>query len=180
MINVKDRQATFIELRLTTFNLFLGFVSMSAAVLIWLANIQSRTATQVIVLLWLAVELICLVSWWLRHRSLQASIILCLAGLWLCNAFAADYYNLHFFLYLFALISMATSVLTGRVTALIVTVISSLFIATQGSVVRESSVLLPLLSMWFTLLTSFIAFSSLYQALDMAHRETISPLRCRN
>ncbi len=92
-----SKQNTFIELQQSTFNLFLAFISLCSATVIWLANIHTRSSPLEVVALWMAVEVICLISWWLRQKHLRAAIYVALAGLWVCNALAAHYLDQPFF-----------------------------------------------------------------------------------
>lgn len=157
------------ELRQNTFDLFLMFVGLSTAVLIWLSNIRTRTSTPQIVTLWLAVEGVCVVSWWLRTKNLWLAIRVFIAGLWILNLSAFYTFNEPLFLYLFALIALASSALTDRLTALTITGISTVCVAwITGAASLEVLLLPPVVMLWFTLLASLIAFHSLYQALDMA------------
>src|SRR5689334_6059104 len=164
-----EKSQTYHELRQNTFNLLLLGIGGSTAVLIWLTNINVRASKADIVLLWLALEAICFLCYLLRRSYFSAAIGCFIAGLWLCNAFAAAYYGLAVFLNLFALISLAASVLTTRLPALLLTVLSTIFIiALGGGQWSTDFFLFPLLMLWFTLFMGLIAFHSLYTSLDVA------------
>ncbi len=165
----RGKRDTFVELRHSTLTLFLVGVSVSSALPIWLSNLRVRSSTPEVVSLWALVELVCFVTWAVRRKNLSAGITLFIVGLWICNVVAAQYFGLQFFLYLFSLLSLAASVLTGRLTAFLVTICSSAYmVATQASTSMTTGPYLPLLMTWLVLLTSLIAFHSLNEALDMA------------
>lgn len=167
--NATGQRQLFIELQRSTFDLFLIFVAVGSAVLIWLANIRARSSPAEVVMLWLLLELICGVSWLLRRKHLSSAVYMWLVGLWMCNALAVLLFNLPLFLYSFALVTLAASVLTGRIAAALISASSSAFIISiAGGHWLDVSSLLPLALIWGTLFTSFIAFRSLYEALDMA------------
>src|SRR5260221_3274194 len=166
---LSEQQLTFDELRQSTFNLLLAFISLSTAMLVWIANLKVRSSPPEVVILWIAVEGICIVSWWQRNNHFQSTITFFIVGLWLCNALAAQYTGLPIFLYLFSLISLSASVLTNRLAAIVTTFASTLFMVIPYSAnPNNSDAILPLLMLWSTLLTGFIAFHSLYAALGLA------------
>jgi signal transduction histidine kinase/CheY-like chemotaxis protein len=156
------------ELRQKTFDLFLIFVALSTAIIIWLSNIRSRTSTPQIVMLWLALEGVCLLCWRLRKQHLWLAITVFIAGMWLLSGIAYNVFNVPLFLYLFTLITLAATVLSNRFIALAVTLLSTSFITLTNPAAPLNDLLPPIVMLWFTLLASFIAFRSLYEALDMA------------
>ncbi len=162
-----DRRQTFVELQRSTFDLFIVLISLSSAALIWLANIRERSSPAEVVIVWLLVEAVCAIGWLLRKKQLQTAIYTAMIGLWLCNALAATAFHLPLFLYLFALVTLAASVLTGRVASILFSAASTAFIL-SGERTLDMLTLPPILMIWFTLFTSFIAFRSLSQSLDMA------------
>jgi signal transduction histidine kinase/CheY-like chemotaxis protein len=165
----REKRDTFIELKHSTFNLFLVGVSVLSAVPLWLSNLRTRTSTPEVVMLWVLVEGVCLLSWLIRQKHLPTAVIVFVSGLWICNAIAAQYFGLQFFLYMFSLLSLAASVLTGRLTAIIITISSSAYmLLTQTDTTLLGGPVLPLLLAWLALMTSLIAFHSLNEALDMA------------
>jgi signal transduction histidine kinase/CheY-like chemotaxis protein len=174
MTNIKrqdifEKRLTFDELRRNTFNLLLLCIGGSTAVMIWLSNIQVRTSRPDVVALWLAVEAVCGFSYLLQCKHFQLAILCLISGLWLCNAYAAWRYDLVIFLNLFALISLAASVLTSRLPTLLLTVASSIFILSLGAGrLSTDYFVFPLVMLWFTLFTGLIAFHSLSAALDIA------------
>jgi signal transduction histidine kinase/CheY-like chemotaxis protein len=162
------KEDALLELRQNTFDLFLVFVSFSSAVIIWLANIKTRTSPPIVAILWISVELICILSWFLRRRYLRFAIRFALSGLWAVNAIAVQVFVLPFFWYLFVLLILATSIIARRRTAFTMTVFTTIYLSFVLNGDLLTGPLLPVLMAWFTLLTSFIAFHSLYEALDMA------------
>lgn len=164
-----ELQLTLNELRQNTFNLLLVFISLSTATLMWLANLKVRSSAPEVLLIWLGVEAVCAISFWLRKKHLRIAMSFFLVGLWICNAFAAQYSGLLIFLYLFSLISLAASVLTNRLAAFVTTSASTIFILVwYGANAANNDMILSLLMLWSTLLTGFIAFQSFYSALGIA------------
>src|SRR5258708_4116733 len=164
-----ERRKTFEELIRNTYLLALIFVAISSAVLIWLGNINSHSSPPEIVFLWLLLEVVCLVSYALHRRFFRLAVNVLIGGLWLCNVLAVQYSGSFPFLFLFSLISLIASILTSRWTGVALTGASSLlilFVGPQHASAQEVAV--SLLILWFTLLTGFIAFYNLYEALEMA------------
>jgi signal transduction histidine kinase len=157
-----------IELRQNTFRLSLLFVGLSAAVMIWLGNIRARTSPPDVVLLWVALELCCVVAWWLRKRRLWLSMVVWLACVWALNTVSVYRFNLELSLYLFTAVSLLSSILANRRTSLVFSALSTLIILSQRDPGSQLQIALPLLMLWITQFTAFVAFHSLYQALDMA------------
>jgi len=167
--DVSEKSSTYHELRQKAFDLLLLGIGGSSAVLMWLGNIKLRVSPPDLVILWLALETVCGLSYLLRRKYFGLAILCFIGGLWLCNVVASWHFGLAIFLNVFALISLAASVLTSRAPALLLTVASSIFIISVGSrILSPDYFLFPLLILWFNLFTGLIAFHSLYSALDIA------------
>src|SRR5256885_16487475 len=93
-----ERSLTFNELRQNTFNLLLICIGGGTAILLWLSNIRVRTSSADQVVLWLVFEAICVLSYVLSRKHFSLAVLFLLAGLWLCNAFAAWHFSLPLFL----------------------------------------------------------------------------------
>jgi signal transduction histidine kinase len=158
-----SQESIFNELRLNTFNLLLLAIGGGLAVLFWAANLQERTSPAEIVMLWLAVEAVCVISYFVSRRYFRVAVYYLIVGVWLCNAYGCWRYHLPVFFYDFALISLTTSVLLGRFANLFVTVASTLF-----TLILAQQDVFFILMPWITLLTGAVVFRSLYSSLDMA------------
>src|SRR5258708_1699213 len=154
------------DLRHSTFDLLVISIGVVSGALIWLGNIYVRTSPAEVGLLWLALEGLCGVAYLLRRERFALAVYVLLIGLWLLNGVAYLMLAQIACLYLFALISLATSVLISRLSASFVTLASSLFmIMVQAGSATTFPALLTLL---LTLLTGLIAFHGLNRALDLA------------
>src|SRR5579859_3596401 len=167
MSNQATRSRAFIvELRQSTFQLMLVVVSVGAATLIWLGNVESRSSPPEIVILWAAVELICAVSWWLYRRNPTLAFYVFSGGLWVCNALAFLALRLDLFGYLFALITLITGALTSRFSNVAISLVSSAFLVIMSGQTTDITPMLVLI--WFAVLTGQMTFRNLYKELDIA------------
>lgn len=161
----EDKQQLFSDLRQSTFSLFVIFVSLTAAVAFWLANLQVRTSPPEILVLWCGLQGVCALSWWLRKRYRQVAIYFFITGMWLCLAAVASFVGVQVFVSLFPLLVLASLSFAGYRTTFVLGMITSLFLLAVPDTERSIIVMI-----WVTILASFIAFRNLYEALDTAWR----------
>lgn len=119
--------------------------------------------------LWLVFEGVCGAAIWFKRYSLRLSIYVFLAGMGVCNTLVVIVFSAPVLLYLSLTIPIVASILLRHREALAVTTMLSLamlIIANTNPLFRGS--LQPLLLLWWLLLfVGFVAFDSLYRALQM-------------
>src|SRR5712692_9772667 len=158
-----------VELRRATLMRVIWFVSLTSWLALAVADVTLPTLPTSTLAIWFMIQVICGTSYFFAKRSVRLAALYLILGLWSCNLVTV-YYLDPTFRNLLSVVSIFAGFLLGRRLAITITVLSSLFIVAQHYPQVSPDDLLVLTVMWCILFASFVAVSSLYQALDTAWR----------
>lgn len=155
----------------------LARVLVFTALSIWLAvavlDLLLPTMPQSILILWAAIQAVCLISYALRGRAERLAAYVLALGLWLCVVWASRSLTIYA-VFLFSAVHLIVVVLLNRRAAFMLALASSGYIL-SGDPAWALGVagVMALATLWYTLLTSFVLVSNLYHILDISwHYQT--------
>ncbi len=147
------------------------FTALSMWGLVALLDVRLPAMPQSILVLWVAIQAICILSQALRERSERLATAVLVGGLWLCAAWSIVNLAANL-VYLFIAVHLITTMFLGRRTAFVLAVCSTLFILNVLPVIpidgQKFDVLLPLAILWYSLIMDFVLVTNLYHAVDIS------------
>lgn len=165
----KERDVTLNELRISTLEVVLALIFSGVWCLLAMSYLVIGYPSLTTLVLCASVEIVCITSYALRKEYFRWAVSTLILGLWVCNFISTRQFGLTFAPYLFSLILLVASVTLKRQTTILLALITTGFLLNiPVDKTGTNSIILPILFMWFTLLTSLAAHRSFYQALDMA------------
>lgn len=164
---IGEQRIAVTDLRRKVYYVVLGTIFISAWSAFLLLDLTAIIFSSTMFLVWLCALLVCSVSYWLHRHRPALAVALLLGGLWLCTISAFLIFRSPVFLYLLAAFSLVATVLAGRMIALTITSASTLFLMVMlNDKLRSSDIFAPIVLIWFTLILSYVVFTSVYETLD--------------
>jgi signal transduction histidine kinase/CheY-like chemotaxis protein len=161
----KDRK-TFKLLQHNSLTLMLFLLVGLVAITVLISNIYFRPVPQPLLRIAVTIEAICLITYWLHHKSLPLAAVFMIGSLGAGNLVIAAYFDQPSNLYFFAALVLITTDLFGFYAACGVTAIGTTAILASSFAI--GSMIGPLLLIWLILLISATTFRQLQQALEIA------------
>jgi signal transduction histidine kinase/CheY-like chemotaxis protein len=163
------RDDTLNELRISTLEVVLILIGSAVWCLLLLSYLVIGYPPVMALVLCATTGIVCTLSYKLRKNHFWWAAHTLIIGLWVNNAVATRQFSLSFTPYFFSLIILAASVLLRRRTAILLGLVTMVFLLNVSiDKAAANSLFLPTMFLWFTLFTSLAAHRSFYQALDIA------------